>query len=76
MANERQDYIQQRVPQIVKQMIATFEKPIPGLKSRSDYIEDQLSTLSGPLYDNYLFRDLIKKIGNDAYYHTNDDAAA
>ncbi len=67
MAKERQDYIQQRVLQIVDQMVAALAKPVVGLKSKGSYIRNRLSALDGPQYENYLFRRLTSLFEKAVY---------
>ena len=68
MAKDRQDYIEQRVPQIVDQMIAALAKPVVELKSKGSYIRNRLSALSGPQYENYLFRRLTSLFEKSEYF--------
>ena len=73
MAKERQDYVEQRVPQIVDQIVAALAKPVVGLKSKGNYISNRLSALGGPEYDNYLFRRLISLFKKGEYFKTNNE---
>lgn len=74
MANKRKEYIQQRVPQIVNQIMEAIKNQVTGLKEKSRFIKDRLSSLSGPQYDNVFFRNFIKDVtDSDNYVSKNEE---
>ena len=68
MAKERQDYVGQRMPQIVDQIMEAMGRPVIDLKRQSGYLKDRLRGLIGPQYDNHLFRRLLSCIDDSDNY--------